>query len=151
MLFSVIYDADCSVDENIRELAPPRCRAWQQTERGESEYEHLWGSEKLKDPWKASEAKGKHRKWCGLLTRKQFDRFIQHIQIYPSRAMGGSLGAPGFGFGFAPAIVFADEGRSNVVVDAFVTPVPKRIHKRGKAPDEQDWNRIHRAMLAVYR
>jgi len=151
MLFSVIYSADCSVDEKIGELAPPRCRAWHQTERGESEYEMFWGSEKLKDPWKASEAKGKHRKWCAILTRKQFDHFIKHVQIYPSQAMGGSLGAPGFGFGCTPAIVFADEGRPNAVVDAFVTPVPRRAYKHNRPVDDRAWDRLRRAVLAAYR
>ena len=150
MLFSIIYSADCSADASVGKLAPPRCRAWQQTERGESEYEMFWGSEKLKDPWQESEAKGKHRTWCAILTRKQFDHFIDRLQIYPD-GVGGSLGAPGFGFGPSTAVVFTDAGRPGAVLEAYVTPVPRRTHKRKKPIDERTWDRLRRAIMAVYR
>ena len=69
MLFSVIYSADCPRSESIARFRPPQTRKlWDMTESDEGyEYGYLEGD------WE----KGKHRKWCGLLTKEQFNRFVE--------------------------------------------------------------------------
>ena len=45
--------------------------------------------------------RSKHRKWVALLTRQQFDAFVSKLGLYAeSTETMGSLGAPGFGFGW---------------------------------------------------
>ncbi len=99
MLFSVIYSADTPADVNIDDHAPPQVdELWEMTEDdGQFEYEHL-GSD-----WVG----GHHRKWCGILTREQFDDFIDKTGLSAEHCETmGSIRASGFGFGWAPAISF---------------------------------------------
>ena len=103
MLFSVIYSADCPRSESIARFRPPQARKlWDMTESNESyDYGYLEGD------WE----KGKHRKWCGLLTKEQFNRFVEATGLVAdSTETMGSIGAPGFGFGWSPAISFSDDG-----------------------------------------
>ena len=58
----------------------------------------------------------------------------------------GSLGAPGCGFGWAPAIVSKSDN-SDAIQSAYVTPFPRT----SKEPlDRNDWKRLRGAVLAVY-
>lgn len=59
----------------------------------------------------------------------------------------GSLGAPGFGFGWAPAIAFNDDGTERAILNAYVTPIPETRKERY---DERDWERVRRAILSVF-
>jgi hypothetical protein len=58
----------------------------------------------------------------------------------------GSIGAPGFGFGWAPAISFTGD-EQDAIQSAFVTPLPE-VEK--DSFDDRDWERVREAVLAVY-
>jgi hypothetical protein len=58
----------------------------------------------------------------------------------------GSLGAPGFGYGWAPAISFRSDD-PDAIQSAYVTPIPE-VEKEHF--DERDWERVRSAVLAVY-
>jgi len=138
LLFSVIYSADVPSGVSIRDYAPPQARRlWQQTESGPSEYSYLEGR------W----SRGKHRKWAALLDREQFDDFVSKLGLYAeSTETMGSLGAPGFGFGWSPAVSFTSDDE-DAILSAYVTPLPEVRRPGG---DEQDWQRVRRAVLSVY-
>ncbi len=126
MRFSVIYSVDVPESVNIKDYTPPQVgRLWSMAEAGESEYSYL-------DGWE----KGKHRKSAALLTRKQFDAFVDRLGLYAERTETmGSRGAPGFGFGWRPAISF-NADHSDAIVNAYVTPIPETSKAGG---DERDW------------
>jgi hypothetical protein len=139
MLFSVIYSVDVPQDEDILSFAPPNIEdLWQETEN-DSQYEYSY----LEGRWE----EGHHRKWCGLLNREQFDEFIGHCGLVAeSTETMGSIGAPGFGLGWAPAISFRGDD-SDSIQSAYVTPLPE-VSK--EACGEDDWRRVKSAVLAVY-
>lgn len=115
MLFSVIYSADWPIDglTTVADLAPPhRRKLWELTE-AHDEPAYWDGQTRMR-----------HRKWAAILTRPQFDEFIRKTWLTadPTETMG-SLGAPGFGFGWAPAISFTYDGEH--LLNAYVTPVPE--------------------------
>ena len=140
MLFSVIYSADCPRCESIAQFRPPHVRKlWDLTE-GDDQYEFSY----LEGDWE----RGKHRKWCALLTKDQFNQFVESLGLVAEdvRTMG-SIGAPGFGFGCAPAISFNDSGDVRAVLNAYVTPIPE-TNKQDWT--EQDWERVRTAVINVY-
>lgn len=110
--FSIIYSVDChrSIHLDRKQLRPPQFQknGWDVTESGPSEYE----------------MKGwKHRKYCALLNFDQFCNFVDHVGIYPSGCSTmGSIGAPGFGIGWAPAVSFESDD-PDAMQSAYVTPV----------------------------
>lgn len=139
MQFSVIFSVDVPEGVSIRDYAPPQVeKLWTLTEGNEQfEYGYLEGR------WE----KGKHRKWVALLTRKQFDAFVGKLGLYAERTETmGSLGAPGFGFGWSPAISFSSD-HDDAILSAYVTPIPETTKAGG---DEQDWERVRGAVLSVY-
>lgn len=138
MQFSVIFSVDVPQGVSVKEFAPPQVgRLWSMTEAGESEYSYLEGR------WE----KGKHRKWAALLNRKQFDAFVSRLGLFAeSTETMGSLGAPGFGFGWSPAISFTAD-HEDAIVSAYVTPLPETSKAGG---DERDWQRVREAVLSVY-
>ena len=140
MLFSVIYSADCPRSERITRFRPPQVRKlWDVTE-GDEQYEYGY----LEGGWE----RGKHRKWCALLTKDQFNEFVDSTALVAdSTETMGSLGAPGFGFGWSPAISFRDDGEERGILSAYVTPVPQT---RKEKFDERDWQRLRRAVLSVF-
>lgn len=113
--YSVIYDFDC-VHGHVERLNPPkkqRRKLWDCTESGPCEDNHF-----DTEHWR-----GKHRKWCAILNQEQFDEFVEHCDLYASSTPTmGSIGAPGYGFGWAPAICFQSEGDSYAYQNAYVTP-----------------------------
>lgn len=144
MLFSIIYEANWPIDTHaplttVEEVAPPnRRRLWELTEaRDEEAY---WDGE----------TRMRHRKWAAVLTREQFDEFIRKTWLTADHTETmGSIGAPGFGFGWAPAVSFSydSDGQS---LNAYVTPVPEvngeaRPDLLGKHQD-----RIFAAVRKVY-
>jgi hypothetical protein len=141
MLFSVIYTADCPHTESIARFRPPRVRKlWDLTE-GDGQYDYGYGE----GDWE----RGKHRKWCGMLTKEQFREFVQAVGLFADDAQTmGSLGAPGSGFGWAPAISFSGGGDQRAVLNAYVTPIPE-VKKEGL--DKRDWRRVRRAVLNVFK
>jgi hypothetical protein len=138
MQFSVIYSVDVPTDTDVLDYAPPNVADWEETE-GDEQYEYSY----LEGCWE----NGHHRKWCGLLSREQFDDFIQHCGLVAERTETmGSLGAPCFGFGWAPAISFRGDD-PDAILSAYVTPIPETSKERfGK----RDWKRVRGAVLAVY-
>ena len=56
-----------------------------------------------------------------------------------------SLGAPGFGFGWAPAISFNGDD-PDAIQNACVTPLPETERELG----EREWDRVREAVLSVY-
>jgi len=138
MLFSIIYSVDCPADENVHDYAPSDLEHWDQTEDDDQyEYDYLEGR------WE----NGHHRKWCAVLNRQQFDEFVERCGLIAEDVETmGSLGAPGFGVGWAPAISFNGHD-PDAIQNAYVTPIPEvnRAHC-----DERDWQRVRGAVLAVY-
>ena len=141
MLFSVIYSADIPRTESIARFRPPHARKlWQQTE-DDSQFEYSY----LEGGWE----RGKHRKWCAVLDKDQFTEFVEATGLVAEDVQTmGSIGAPGFGFGWAPAISFTDSGEEWAILNAYVTPVPQT---RKQDCTEVDWQRVRRAVLNVYR
>ena len=58
----------------------------------------------------------------------------------------GSLGAPGCGFGLAPAISFTSDDQ-DAITSAYVTPLPETDKEK---LTEQDWRQTRLAVLSVY-
>jgi hypothetical protein len=140
MLFSVIYSADCPRSESIACFRPPQARKLWDTTESDEQYEYGY----LEGDWE----RGKHRKWCGLLTKEQFNRFVEATGLVAdSTETMGSLGAPGFGFGWSPAIAFNDDGSQRAILSAYVTPIPET--RKGRY-DERDWQRVRRAVLNTF-
>jgi hypothetical protein len=138
MLFSVIYSVDCPEDENISDFVPPDLDLWDETE-GDDQYEY----EYLEGRW----AKGSHQKLCGILDKDQFNEFLKHTGLFAERCETmGSIGAPGFGYGWAPAISFRSDN-PDCIASAYVTPLPETNKVAG---NESDWKRVRGAVLAVY-
>ena len=138
MMFSVIYSVDVPADMDILAYAPPSLQDWNETE-DDDQYEYGY----LEGRWE----EGHHRKWCALLDRKQFDQCIDHCGLQAENVQTmGSLGAPGFGFGWAPAVSFRGDG-NDAIQNAYVTPIPQTNREQY---GESDWNRVRSAVLAVY-
>ena len=139
MLFSVIFSVDVPQGISIKPYTPPQVgRLWTRTE-GDEQYEYSY----LEGRWE----KGKHRKWAALLTRKQFDAFVEKLGLVAEDVQTmGSLGAPGFGFGWAPAISFNGDDE-DAILNAYVTPLPE-VEKQ--AFDDRDWQRVREAIINVY-
>ena len=138
MQFSVIYSVDVPKGVSIKDYTPPQVRnLWDRTE-GDEQYEYDY----LEGDW----TKGRHRKWVAILNREQFDAFIEKVGLYAEDTETmGSIGAPGFGFGWSPAISFTSDDR-DAILNAYVTPLPET----SKAGDERDWDRVRNAVLSVY-
>lgn len=147
MNFSVIYSFDCQRSIPVGQFLPPKSqrKLWQQTE-GDEQYEYSYLGEEYK--------KGKHRKLCAMLTRKQFDEFVKHCDLRAETTETmGSLGAPGMGMGWSPAISFRAQDVNAIDVGAYVTPIPsfEPVKRADDEPwGERAWNRIRRAILKVY-
>ncbi len=138
MQFSVIYSVDVPCDCDPLDYAPPKVnKLWDQTE-GDEQYDFSY----LEGQWDG----GHHRKWCAMLSQEQFDEFVEHCALVAdSTETMGSLGAPGFGFSWSPAISFKSSD-SDAYRDAYVTPIPETKKKRGT----HDWKQVKDAVLAAY-
>ena len=138
MQFSVIYSVDVPADTNVLDFAPPNVADWHETEDDDQ-----FGFGYLEGCWEG----GHHRKWCSILTREQFEEFVEHCGLVADDTETlGSLGAFGCGLGWAPAISFTSVD-SDAFQSAYVTPFPKT----NKQPlDRNDWKRLRGAVLAVY-
>ena len=130
---------DCPEDVDISDFAPPNVEElWDETE-DDSQYEYSY----LEGQWE----NGSHRKWCAILDREQFDDFVSHCGLFAEDCETmGSLGAPGFGIGWAPAISFNGD-HEDCIANAYVTPLPQT---KRESCDEKDWERVRGAVLAVY-
>lgn len=162
MIFSVIYSVDFECNDPIRHdtdddkpcdhvethmdfeaASPPQDQLdadlWQKTE-GDEEYDiGIWEA-------------GHHRKWCALLDKEQFMAFIEQCCLCAEDVeTGGSLGAPGLGYGCSPAISFDCEAYS-YYGNAYVTPIPDKFErKEGRERDQdRDWDRIKQAVVSQF-
>ena len=138
MQFSIIYSVDVASDDDVNRLAPPDLDLWDQTESDEQyELDYLEGI------WIG----GHHRKWAAILDREQFDEFVQHCNLEAEDVETmGSLGAPGYGYDWAPAINFTSHD-PDALQSAYVTPMPEVARE---SCGERDWERVRKAVLAVY-
>ena len=141
MKYSIIYSVDVPKKESIRRYLPSQRHLFDLTE-GDEQYDYGY----LENEWE----KGKHRKLCALLNQNQFDKFINDTRlIAESIDTMGSIGAPGFGIGWAPAISFIGYDEYNPVIqNAYVTPIPEIERKNGFT--ERDWERIKKVILRKY-
>ena len=142
MQFSIIYEYECGMDTSIKEYAPSQPHLFTMTEEsngGPSEWcSELWGG------------KSKQRKVCGVLTRTQFERFLDDTGLFAEDVETlGSLGAPGFEFGLAPAISFRGDD-PEAIQSAYVTPFPSFAPSTWASNTEKNWQRIRRAVIALY-
>jgi hypothetical protein len=81
-----------------------------------------------------------------FFTREQFDEFVNHCGLHAEDVQTmGSIGSPGFDYGWSPAISFNSDSQ-DAIQSAYVTPIPEVERKRGK---ENDWDRVRDAVLAV--
>lgn len=125
--FSIIYSVDVPAGVMLAHHRPPHFqkREWYVTESGESEYAYLEGD------W----ANGsRHRKYCNILNFADFCEFIERCDLNAQRCQTmGSIGAPGCGFGLAPAVSF--DGQSNeALLNAYVTPIPPEMMSDYESP-----------------
>jgi hypothetical protein len=151
MLFSVIYSVDIPKPElfcrgsyaatSINAVKPPKTKrgTWQRTEHSRSPM--------------SGEPDKYHGKWCAILDKAQFIEFVRHCDLTASSVETmGSIGAPGFGFGCAPAISFDNDPSAGYWGNAYVTPLPcnrkgEPIRKSGAT--ERDWDRIKARIVQV--
>jgi hypothetical protein len=138
MLFSVFYSADVPAGGRIRDYEPAQAGSlWTKTGSGPTEYAYLEGR------WE----QGRHGQWSALLNRRQFDEFVDALGLYAEDVQTmGSLGAPGFGFGWSPAISFTSDD-PDAILNAYVTPIPECRKQRF---DDRDWERLRRVVLSIY-
>lgn len=116
MKMSVIYSVDCPREVKIGQYNPPKSqkRLWQLMQ-DDSGYEYGY----LEGRW----AKGKHRTWVALLNRDQFEEFLSHTGLAAEDVQTmGSLGAPGCGYGLAPAFSFRTDD-PDAIQNVYVTPL----------------------------
>lgn len=119
MRFSVIYSFDCGKRQRLTPLNPPakQRRLWQKTEGDEGFDDYTALALNLDEG-----EKGRHRKWCGILNEEQFQDFLDHTYLRAEDVQtGGSLGAPGCGYGWSPAFSFSRF--DDAVQNAYVTPL----------------------------
>jgi len=146
MKFSVIYSFDILGKGSVSPYMPTQRHLFEQTE-GDDQYQYDYladetGNEDYRN--------GKHRKLCAVLTRKQFERFLSDVDLYPEDAETmGSLGAPGFGPYIVPAISFTNDD-PEAVVSAYVTPIPEIEVKTGITNRPETFDRIKKAILKVF-
>ena len=81
------------------------------------------------------------------MDREQFEEFVDRCGLVAeSTETLGSLGAPGCGYGWAPAISFRGDD-PDAIQNAYVTPFPRT---KKEPLDRNDWQRLRGAVLAVY-
>ena len=167
MQYSVIYSVDIPRGVNMRPFVPPHCRQlWDETE-DDNNYEYGY----LEGRWE----KGHHRKWVAILDQDQFEEFLFHTGLFPENVETmGSLGAPGFGLGWSPAISFRNDD-DDAIRSAYVTPADTKSELvrfleqndagipsllldgdgqqflwEGAADEEAPWRAIRQAVITRY-
>lgn len=137
----MIYSVDVPKGVHLAQYKPPKFRNWDCTESGPSEYDYLEGD------WK----RGYHRKYCAILTFEEFCAFLEHTDLYAEKCSTmGSLGAPGFGFGWAPAVSFNSDSQ-DAILNAYVTPIPPEdpaplLPGMPEDVDQLDWDTVEKTM-----
>jgi hypothetical protein len=132
--YSIIYGIDGDYPDNY---TPNNKKLWKLTEKGKSD---------LGIP------RWTHKKYVAILTPKQFDEFIDETGLFADCETMGSLGAPGYGFGWSPAINFTSE-QNDALISAYVTPnISKTEYKRLKQLYGEDkiWDIITKQLFDKY-
>lgn len=144
--FSVIYEFDCGMTTSVKCYLPSQRHLFTTTESKDGEPSD-WCSDLFN-------GKCKHRKLCAMLDKAQFEQFLSDTGLFPeSTETMGSLGAPGFDCGWAPAIAFSSDDQE-AIQSAYVTPLcakPNGEPIRPQGATERDWQRVRRAVLSKYR
>lgn len=92
---------------------------------------------------------GWHEKWCAILNERLFKQFCDDQYLYADDCETmGSIGAPGFGVGWAPAISFNSEDYEAIMVNAYVTPIPD--DEDGCEDSEEGWYALRDKIIAEY-
>lgn len=147
MQYSVIFDTQWNSADGSPWL-PKNFHLWQKTEGDDQNpYDYL-----------NREGDGvivnRHRKYLAILSQQQFDDFVEGADLVAEDVQTmGSIGAPGFGWGWAPAISFTNMrggGRYLHMASAYVTPIPD-----GEPPDNDDemeakWEEVREEILEKY-
>ena len=158
MQYSVIYSFDITHAHSVMPHKPPHCTdLWEKTE-GDEQYEFDYladGGGRNSEGFR----NGKHRKYCAILNQAQFDEFVGHCDLdaEPTETMG-SIGTPGFGGGWAPAISFQCQDTMTIYDDngviykgAYVTPVPEPTDTEFLVEDGFDWEKVRTFIVERYR
>ena len=131
MEFGIIYSVDIPEDQRLRNYLPRakihrKMRVMESKNRGgDLAYAGL----------------GKHRRYCALFTKEQFEQFVDDCGLYATDTeTGGILGAPWSNpwYGCAPAISFDGEDDYGMI-NAYVTPLPTWEPKSLTAEKEERW------------
>jgi hypothetical protein len=144
MLFQVIYSVDTQRKDKITPYYPPNVKKWDRTEGDEAyEYDYLGGDYKH----------GRHRKFCALLTRKEFDAFVNKLDLYADTTETAGMLGVGPNFGWLPAISFSSDSR-RAMLNVYVCPIPQLVTVNPDVDkcdfDEVDWERVRRATISCY-
>lgn len=156
MYYSVIYSFDIAAEDSVNSpgLKPPKV-----DQLRDKDGDLVWQCTESNDgpPWDEGGDLNyvdlpKHRKYCGFLTAEQFEEFVDHCCLYAEDIETmGSIGAPGMGFGPAPAISFTGDGQ-DAYQNAYITPVPDAaVEGRRTTPyTEEDWDRTRSAVISKF-
>lgn len=141
--FSVIYTVEREERRGFRHDVP-RGKDWHKTEDNKEEIDHIKGQPPVYLYFK---------KYCALLSPKKFVKFCEDMGLTASTTKTmGSIGAPGFGISWSPAMLFDCEYESSSYKQAYVTPCVI-VHETplfGEEPlptDDGLWDRIREDIL----
>ena len=124
--YSVIYSMEL-FEEELEYHKPDNPELWVNTEDHESE----------------EIDNAQHYKYIAILNPEQFEEFIQNTRLYAEDVETmGSIGAPGYGIHWAPAISFVST--RDAFLSAYVTPNPKNPE------DGQHWDKIQEQIITKY-
>ena len=157
-LFSIIMSIDIPIPENPFDKAHATLADYSPKKRLPDQRK-LWSqTEKNNSTGNPNEDEYKHAKWCSVLTKEQYQEWMDSYEMKPSTVCTmGSLGAlmppqPGYmTFEFSPAVSFDSDGRGGMV-DAYVTPFVCKGRKQEEPVKkdgftERDFLRCKKAML----
>lgn len=150
MKFSIIYSFDCSRSESVKAFQPPKLHKWDLTERSDGGEDNFYTEIVDDGPYGG----WKHRKYVAILDKAEFIEFVEHLELRAENVETmGSLGAPGFGFGWAPAISFNSEWYYyKAYGNAYVTPLPEVVNKpEDECFSERDWDRLREVVIGMFR
>lgn len=156
ILFGCIYSVDCVDGYSLRDYRPLFPGKWRITETASDDYEDVFGPNY------------KHRKYCGVLTKKEFDEMIEERRLDQElNHTMGSLGCPApdgnIILGMVPAVSFGYSS-DGIILNLYATPFvvrPARMQAekdsgekwfpvRSRSADERDWELLEDAMFAKW-
>lgn len=173
MRFYIIYSVDVQNQIHLTQFQPLNLfnkrdgyRIWEITESGESEYsyladENMYDRRQEADAW-SGWSPGKHRKYVGELTAKEFRNFLYHTGLEAEDVE--TMGSLTSHYGWIPAISFTAPMiyPDDAILSAYVTPIPSVLRSpySGSETREYDqaeedrqlaiWERFQDAVLRAY-